>query len=154
MEIVRLNVNDVLPLRQAVLWPHKSIDFCRVSDDEWGDHFGVKVDGDVICVASVFVDEHGARLRKFATAESFQGRGIGSQVLVFLTEYYRARGVETFWFDARETALSFYRKFGFAVRGDRFFKSGVAYFKMVRELGRNHNVNEAVQKQVNSIEPR
>ncbi len=33
-------------------------------------------------------------------------------------------------FDARESALDFYQRFGFISTDDRFYNSGVLYFKM------------------------
>jgi predicted GNAT family N-acyltransferase len=40
----------------------------------------------------------------------------------------------SFWFDARETALEFYKKFEFQTEGERFFKGDVAYFRMSKQL--------------------
>ncbi|MCA2465184.1 GNAT family N-acetyltransferase, partial [Vibrio alginolyticus] len=36
MEIQRINAEQTLPLRQQVLWPSKSIEFCKVDEDETG----------------------------------------------------------------------------------------------------------------------
>jgi len=43
-------------------------------------------------------------------------------------------GVEHLWFDARESAIGFYKRFGFGVLGERFYKKDVPYFKMDAEL--------------------
>lgn len=43
-------------------------------------------------------------------------------------------GVEYLWLDARESAVEFYRRFGFAVLGERFYKKDVPYLKMDTEL--------------------
>ena len=39
-------------------------------------------------------------------------------------------GAESFWCDARKTAVGFYKKFGMERLGTEFNKSGVLYFKM------------------------
>lgn len=134
MEVVPLALEEVLPLRRAVLWPEKPLDFCRVSGDKHAEHFGIKLDDHVVCVASVFLSGREARLRKFATAKEYQGRGMGSKVLQYLIQRYRQKDYQQFWFDAREEAIPFYQKFGFAIHGARFYKSDIAYFKMAKSL--------------------
>ncbi|WMC12199.1 GNAT family N-acetyltransferase [Oceanimonas pelagia] len=134
MKVEVLTVEEVLPLRHTVLWPNEPMAFSRVPEDDAGAHVGVRQHGEVICVASVFWDGDNARLRKFATSAECQGQGVGSAVLEFLIEHLRARGVRVFWFDARASALDFYQRFGFAVEGERFYKHGVAYYRMSRVL--------------------
>ncbi|MDP5291875.1 GNAT family N-acetyltransferase [Oceanimonas sp. CHS3-5] len=134
MQVETLTVEEVLPVRHEVLWPNESMAFCRVANDDAGEHFGVRKNGEVVCVASVFFKGDRARLRKFATRTACQGQGVGSTVLEFLIAHLRAQGVKLFWFDARASAIAFYEQFGFAVDGERFYKHGVAYFRMSRVL--------------------
>lgn len=134
IKVVTLSVEQVLPVRHAVLWPHKPQIFCQLKEDQQGEHFGVELEGQVVCVASVFTNSREVRLRKFATLENFQGRGIGSTVLQYLIGHYQEKGFQYFWFDARETAIAFYQQFGFAKQGSRFYKSDIAYFKMAKIL--------------------
>lgn len=47
MEIQRINAEQTLPLRQQVLWPSKSIEFCKVDEDETGYHYGSYVNGEL-----------------------------------------------------------------------------------------------------------
>lgn len=137
IQVEALTIEDVLPVRHKVLWPHMQIDFCRVDDDDEGQHFGVKMDGNVVvCVASLFTESGGkiVRLRKFATLAEYQGKGIGSLVLQHLVTYSKEKGATLFWFDARESAIQFYGKFGFSVEGERFYKRNVPYFRMSQSL--------------------
>ncbi|MFA0154164.1 GNAT family N-acetyltransferase, partial [Vibrio sp. 10N.261.46.C10] len=71
-----------------------------------------------------------ARLRKFATLPEFQGQGIGSNVIEHAISNIKDLNIPYFWCDARTTALGFYQKFGMAVEGNEFEKSGIAYYKM------------------------
>ncbi len=134
MKVEALTVEEVLPVRHAVLWPNEPVAFCRVAEDDAGEHYGVRQHGEVICVASVFFEGDAARLRKFATRVECQGQGTGSVVLEFLIAHVRERGVRRFWFDARASATAFYERFGFVVDGERFYKHGVAYYRMSRML--------------------
>lgn len=56
MNIVDLDWADTLPLRNKVLWPDKSLDFCRVKGDDEARHFGVLMGNDLVCVASVYIN--------------------------------------------------------------------------------------------------
>lgn len=134
MKIVRLNWQQTIDIRHKVLWPHKDPSFCKVEGDETGIHYGAKIGDEIACVASVYINGNSARLRKFATVESFQKQGIGSAMLKHMLGDARSSGISNFWFDARESALDFYRKFGFEAEGERFYKSDVAYFKMSKTL--------------------
>ncbi len=133
-EIKRISWQQALPLRHEVLWPTKPLEYCHVAGDDSAIHFGLFVADKLVCVASVFVDDRCARLRKFATSASFQGRGLGSAMLSHIIAELRNDGVTYFWCDARESAVEFYKRFGLHPEGDRFFKADVPYFKMSVEL--------------------
>ncbi|WP_234496381.1 GNAT family N-acetyltransferase [Vibrio maritimus] len=130
MEIKTLTADEVLPIRHQVLWPDKPESFCRVEGDEQALHYGALVNDRLVCVASVYLDGKTARLRKFATLEDYQGQGIGTKILEHTIASVRALGIDYYWCDARVSAQDFYKKFGLAVEGEAFNKSGIWYFKM------------------------
>jgi GNAT superfamily N-acetyltransferase len=59
-----------------------------------------------------------ARLQFMAVDPALQGRGVGSAVLAEALRRLRATGATLLWANARETALSFYTRFGFTVVED------------------------------------
>jgi GNAT superfamily N-acetyltransferase len=130
MDIRRIPWQATLPLRQRVLWPQASLAALQLADDEAGLHFGAFAGDELICVASLFIRDGEARLRKFATATPHQGRGLGSAMLRHLIEEARQAGCHALWCDARESALAFYRRFGLHEEGPRFHKEGLPYFRM------------------------
>ncbi|MDH5728121.1 MAG: GNAT family N-acetyltransferase [Gammaproteobacteria bacterium] len=130
IDIREINSSAVLPLRHQVLWPNKPIEFCKVADDWIAWHFGAFIEERLVSVASVYPKGNTARLRKFATLQDYQARGIGSQVLLHILKQLQSRGITLFWCDARESALKFYEKFGMKSEGERFYKSDVPYYKM------------------------
>lgn len=134
MKIEKLSWKDTISIRHKVLWPNESPRYCIVKGDEDALHFGVSIDGKVVCVASVYLDNTSARLRKFATLNEYQGNGVGTFMLNYLVGELKVYGVEYLWFDARESAVEFYKRFGFGVFGDRFYKKDVSYFKMDADL--------------------
>jgi len=125
--ITEIHSEATLELRQKVLWPNESCDFCRVEGDEQATHYGAYSNDVLIGVASVYEHSGSVRLRKFAVEEEHQGNGIGSAMLTHIT----------FWCDARQNATEFYERFGLRIEGDSFYKSGIAYYRMTLELRRD-----------------
>jgi ribosomal protein S18 acetylase RimI-like enzyme len=112
------------------LWPTKPPSFCEVEGDDTAKHYGAYVDGELVSVASIYLDGSRARLRKFATLPSFQGKGIGSKVITHLVNELKESGISYLWCDARTSALGFYQRFGMEKQGEVFNKSGIPYYKM------------------------
>ncbi|KAI1080800.1 acyl-CoA N-acyltransferase [Whalleya microplaca] len=136
--------SETYPLRHAVLWPHKSVDYVKLPDDESGQHFGAfittapstnEATEELVSIISLFIDEHGeARFRKFATASPWQGQGVGSALLTYTIEAAAKAGAKSIWCDARQSALGFYQRFGMEAEGEVFFKGEVPYLRMSRTL--------------------
>ncbi|GLR71965.1 GNAT family N-acetyltransferase [Agaribacter marinus] len=137
MKIEKISWQDALPIRHQVLWPNKAIDFCHVNGDEEAIHYGAYLKGLLVCVASIYIVDDEARLRKFATLPEHQGKGIGSKLILQVISDLKHHKIERFWCDARTTATSFYEKFGLTIDGEAFFKSGTAYYKMSVSLKHN-----------------
>ena len=127
LEIVPLSAEQTYAFRQAVLWPDKPISHVMVPGDESALHLGAHSDGQLIGVASFYIDGPSARLRKMAILETYQRRGVGAALLRYAAGLLRNQGVETLWCDAREAACPFYAKLGFEIGAELFEKSGLMY---------------------------
>lgn len=134
MHVIDLNWEQTIPIRHKVLWPNESPEFCRVEGDTEGLHFGVVINNEIVCVASVYVDAGTARLRKFATLSQFQGQGIGSCMLNHIVNKLKQDEISYLWFDARVSAVGFYQRLGFTSLGEPFYKNEIAYYKMYANL--------------------
>ena len=130
MEIRNISWEQTIPLRHRILWPMKPPEYCHVEGDQDALHFGAFTNNELVCVASVYLKSDKARLRKFATKADCQGQGIGSKMLESIIQSLKNTEVKVFWCDARESALSFYQRFGMLQYGERFYKEDVSYFKM------------------------
>ena len=134
MNFRRITADETLAIRHHVLWPNKPVSFCKVADDETGNHYGVFIDEQLVSVASIYIEGDSARLRKFATLTEHQKKGIGKGLILHILSHLKAQKIKHFWCDARTTATGFYQKLGMKTEGDEFDKSGVAYFKMSMDL--------------------
>lgn len=131
IEVRPIDAAACLPLRRSVLWPQATLADVALADDAEGLHLGGFVEGELRCVASFFITgEREARLRKFATEPALQGSGLGSAVLRDGARRLAARGIKTLWFDARESALEFYKRRGFVTEGEAFYKGELRYRRM------------------------
>jgi ribosomal protein S18 acetylase RimI-like enzyme len=134
LKIIDISWKDTIPIRHKVLWPNEKPEFCMVEGDKEALHFGVIINNQIVCVASIYINTKSARLRKFATLSQFQGQGIGSFMLNYLVTKLKKDGVDYLWFDARESAVGFYNRLGFGTKGELFYKNEVPYYKMVAHL--------------------
>jgi GNAT superfamily N-acetyltransferase len=121
---------ETLPLRQAVLRPHMTIDELRRAA-----HGGPTAvwraaydrDGAVVGTGSVSrdrapwaPDEPAWRIRAMAVAPERRGQGIGSAVLASLLDHVRSEGGGLTWCNARTPARGVYARAGFGQVGDEF----------------------------------
>jgi len=134
LTIKSISWHHTMDIRHKVLWPNKPVEHCKVSGDETALHYGGFIEGKLVSVISVYIDARQARFRKFATIQSFQGQGIGSQMLNHVMSAMKAYSVTRLWCDARESAIGFYTQFGMTPYGQRFYKSDLTYFKMAIDL--------------------
>jgi ribosomal protein S18 acetylase RimI-like enzyme len=134
MKIRNIDCQEAIPIRHQVLWPDKDIQFCAIEGDSQALHYGVYIDEHLVCVASIFIVERNARLRKFATLPAYQSRGFGTELIKYIFDDLYSKKVNYFWCDARTSAISFYQKLGLHIEGDEFIKSGQTYFKMSKIL--------------------
>jgi len=65
------------------------------------------------------------RLRAMATDPAARGLGAGAAVLAEAVRVARAGGAELLWCHARQAAVSFYARAGFAVHGPEFDVAGI-----------------------------
>jgi predicted GNAT family N-acyltransferase len=63
-----------------------------------------------------------------------RGEGIGRQILEYLMEAARSRGLRKAILHAQLHAAGFYRKSGFIPLGEIFEEAGIAHRAMTREL--------------------
>jgi len=134
MDIKIITPKEALPIRHKVLWPNKPVSFCQVSGDETANHYGVYIDDKLVSVASVYIKDNIARLRKFATLVEFQGSGLGTKLITHIINELKNINIACFWCDARKTAIGFYQKFSMEQQGGVFHKSDILYVKMILKL--------------------
>lgn len=131
---------DTYSTRQVVLRKGKSIETCYFNgdDDESTAHFGLYQDENIIGVVSVyqvnnplFLEDNQFQIRGMAVLEVFQGRGFGEKLLKVAEKYCWDQKATLIWCNARENAVSFYKKLSYEIFGESFVIPDVgAHFVM------------------------
>lgn len=130
IDLKQIQADETWALRHKVMWPDKPLDFVILPNDADGWHYGLFENGQLVSVISMFVKGDKAQFRKFATDAAYQGKGYGSQLLVYLIDTSRDLNIKELNCDARITAISFYKRFGMEIDSEVFQKSGKDYIRM------------------------
>jgi GNAT superfamily N-acetyltransferase len=119
----------VRDLRQRVLRPHQRAEELVYPGDEAPDslHLGAFRDDELVGIATIVreappgtSDPTAWRVRGMATLPEVRGKGYGAALLEACLDHASSRGGGLVWCNARATAVEFYRRFGFEVRGEPF----------------------------------
>src|SRR4051794_19747723 len=127
----RATVEEIMPLRHAVLRPGYPPEASHYAEDDVAVHVGAWEEATLVGCATVFADPwvgppvvaDAWRLRGMAVDTSRQGSGVGTQVLDEAVSAARAAGAPVIWANARTTALGFYLRHGWHVAGEEFLAS-------------------------------
>ncbi|RVU02110.1 GNAT family N-acetyltransferase [Mucilaginibacter limnophilus] len=106
----------------------------EMDEDFDGVHFGAFADNYLVAVVSLFHNDGEYQFRKFAVTPARQGKGIGAEMLEYITDYARHEGGTRLWCNARSTAISFYVKHGFTSTGKIFTRDDIDYEVLSKPL--------------------
>lgn len=130
MQVVKkITALETYIVRQEVLRKGKPIETCHFNgdDDTTTTHFGLFENENIIGVVSVFKtnsllfsEKTQFQIRGMAVLENFQSKGYGEQLLKAAENFCWQEKASLIWFNAREKAVSFYKKLGYTVLGDSF----------------------------------
>lgn len=133
-QIKRISPEQTWDLRHSVMWPDRPIDYVKLDEDKNGLHFGLEVEGKLMSIISVFVEEGRAQFRKFATDTAQQGKGFGSHLLAHVLELLEQKEIVSIWCNARVEKTAFYEKFGLVKTDKTFQKGGIDYVIMEKKV--------------------
>lgn len=126
ISIRQIDAETTFAVRHPVLRAGKSIEACKFDADtlESTVHFGCYEDEKLVGVASIFEKSSDLfsaigqfQLRGMAVLESHQKMGIGARLFHRCKEYCAAHGNAILWFNARTSAVPFYKSLGCQIVG-------------------------------------
>ena len=130
MKICRVPPEVVWPVRHEVMYPQLNVEDIKLESDSSSTHLALIKDQKVISVVSLVSEGNALQFRKFATLETYQRKGYGSKLLKHLIDFAKTEGYRLVWCNARTSAASFYKRFGFKETETTFYKGGHDYVIM------------------------
>lgn len=85
------------------------------------------------CILSVLNDIT-VQLRQMAVADFCQGKGLGSELLLFAEQVASDRNYKYVYLHARQVAVGFYKKHGYTIEEDQFTEVGIPHFGMIKRI--------------------
>lgn len=129
--------DEAVALRDEVLRKPLGLRFFReeLAGESDSFHLAYRKDGKIVgCLVLRPLDERRVRMRQFAVAAEFQGKGVGRALVDFSEAFARDRGFVEVVLHAREAAVGFYGKMGYEVVGERFTEVTLPHFPMRKIL--------------------
>ena len=80
------------------------------------------------------IDKHTLQLRQMAVKDNLQGKGIGASIINFAENISRDKGYRCIIMHARDTAIGFYEKFGYKVKGEPFIEINLPHHVMEKKI--------------------
>jgi len=129
IEIKKITAFDTIIVRHPILRPGKPIETCHFKGDDLLTtvHFGLYVENQLVAVISafkvqnkLFSEENQYQIRGMAVLEEFQKMGFGEELLKHCENKIKLKKGNLIWFNARETAVGFYKKSGYEIIGGQF----------------------------------
>lgn len=116
-------------IRQSILRQGKPLEACAFEGDdlETTHHFGLFENSNLTGIISlflktnpIFAENSQAQIRGMAILEAHQKKGFGEALVKHCEDYCNTKHVDLIWFNARETAIGFYKKMGYKINGTLF----------------------------------
>lgn len=86
------------------------------------------------CCLLTKVNAQCTRMRQMAVQKNRQGMGIGESMIQFAENIARDKGFKILMMHARETAIGFYERYGYKVKGDEFIEVNIPHRLMEKRL--------------------
>ena len=86
------------------------------------------------CCILAKVNSQTVRLRQMAVPDNLHGRGIGASIINFAENMARDKGYKLMTMHARDSAIGFYEKFGYQIKGSQFREVNLPHHVMEKNL--------------------
>ncbi|MEN9326462.1 MAG: hypothetical protein RI943_883 [Bacteroidota bacterium] len=142
--IQKITATETYPVRHIVLRAGKPIESCKFDGDELVSthHFGYCLNNQIIGVISLFaidnshfITQKPFQIRGMAVLPTYQKQGIGEALVNEAEKFCTTQKADLIWFNARTTAVGFYKKMGYEIVGSEFeIKEVGPHFLMYKKL--------------------
>ena len=124
-------------LRYSILRAPLGLNFSQEDLDKEKDHIHIASfeDDELLgCCMLTKIDPHTLQLRQMAVKDNLQRKGIGASIVSFAESIAKDKGYRRIIMHARDTAIGFYEKFGYKVKGDEFREVNLPHHVMEKNI--------------------
>lgn len=128
---------QMIALRYELLREPLGLNFTEEELEKEKDHILIAAfeeDEMLGCCMLKKLDNQTLQLRQMAVKGNLQGKGIGASIMSFAETISRDRGYRAIIMHARDTAIGFYEKFGYKVKGDPFIEINLPHHIMEKKI--------------------
>ncbi len=129
--------NKMIVLRKQILRQPLGLSFTEEELNKEKDEILIAAfDDDLIlgCCVLSRINGETIRLRQMAVLDTLQGKGIGASIMTFAENLAIDKGYKYMIMHARNTAVGFYEKLGYKVKGGEFIEVNLPHHVMEKEL--------------------
>lgn len=127
----------VIQLRYSILRAPLGLSFTQEDLDKEKEHIHIASfeDDDLLgCCMLTKIDQHTLQLRQMAVKDNLQRKGIGASIMSFAESIAKDKGYRRIIMHARDTAIGFYEKFGYKVKGEQFTEVNLPHHVMEKAI--------------------
>lgn len=143
IQLKEIKAEDTYAIRKAVLRKNMTLSHEMPGDhDPETVHLGIYDENKLLCTGSFMKNNrdeftgHQYQLRGMATAEGSQRKGYGRILLEKAEDFFKVRGIDLIWCNARVSALEFYKKSGYETIGEVFEVPQIGpHYVMFKRIG-------------------
>ncbi len=123
-------------LREKILREPLGSSFTEQELEEEKYHFQIAgfIDDTIVGTAVLVPEGNAMKMQRVAVTETFRGKNIGSEMMVFCEQFAKDRKSKLIYCHARDSAVNFYIKNGYEGIGDYFDEDGIPHLMMRKEL--------------------
>lgn len=127
----------VIQLRNSILRAPLGLSFNQEELDKEKEHIHIASfeDDELLgCCMLTKIDQHTLQLRQMAVKDNLQRKGIGASIMSFAESIAKDKGYRRIIMHARDTAIGFYEKFGYKVKGEQFTEVNLPHHVMEKAI--------------------
>lgn len=128
---------QVIALRHAILRQPLGLNFSPEELEKEIDniHIAAFEDDDLLgCCMLTKLNNHTLQLRQMAVKDNLQRKGIGASIMTFAENIARDKGYRHIVMHARDSAIGFYEKFGYKIKGEPFIEISLPHHLMEKRI--------------------
>ncbi len=129
--------DEIVALRYEILRKPLNLHFTKeqIESEENNFHFGYYFDDKLIaCLMLVPEADNKMKMKQVAVDETWQGKGIGAKLVAVAEKFAVENGYNLIYCHARDSAVSFYKKSGYSMKGEMFEEVNIPHFYMEKKL--------------------